>query len=83
MSGPVGQRAAAGRDSRGRFPPGHGGRRPRGSRAIGPADFCHDLHADWREHGADCIERLWREDPERYLLIMMAIVLRRWGRTGR
>lgn len=77
------RRKASERDARGRFLPGHAGRKRRESRAIRPADFCHDLQADWREHGADRIARLRREDPVRYLLIIIAIVLRRWGRTGR
>ncbi len=83
MSGPVEQRAAVKRDPRGRFLPGHGGLRPRGARDIGPLAFLDALQADWRAQGPACIERLRREDPVQYLLMMIAIIPRRWGGKGR
>jgi hypothetical protein len=85
VTGPAerpGPQAPVKRDPRGRFLPGHPGLR-RGSRDIGPVDFRDALQADWEEHGPRCIERLRLRNPERYLLIMIGIVPRRWGGKGR
>ena len=72
------RREPARRDARGRFVAGHGGLEGKRSRGTGPADVRDALQADWQAQGAGCIARLRREQPERYLHIMMAILPRRW-----
>ena len=70
------------RDPLGRFLPGHPGLK-KGSRIIGPVSFRDVLQAEWQAHGRDCIARMRREEPERLLETMIAIVPRRWGGKGR
>jgi len=60
------------RDERGRYlkgmPGGPG--RPVGSRNKLTEDFLGDLHAAWREHGREAIDRVIAERPEAFLAIV-------------
>jgi hypothetical protein len=44
-----------------------GAARPRGSRNRLSEQFLADLQADWKQHGADVIEGVRRDDPVAYL----------------
>src|SRR5262249_30814035 len=46
--------------------------RPKGSRAKLSEAFFADLHADYLEHGITTIERVRKESPSRYLMIIAA-----------
>ncbi len=77
MTGP-----AMKRDAQGRFLPGHPGLK-RGARIKGPVYLRDALQADWRENGAESIDRLRHARLEQYLQVMMGILPRKWGGRGR
>lgn len=63
-------RATNGRDPKsGQFQVGHSGLggRPKGSRNKLGERFIEDLHAKWRKHGKNVLERVIKDDPSAFL----------------
>lgn len=48
--------------------------RPKGSRAKLGEAFLADLHADWKEHGPETIEKVRTERPSDYMKVVASIL---------
>jgi hypothetical protein len=77
-------RAVDGRDKKtGQFLMGHKGNggRPPGSRNKLGEKFLEDLHAKWRKHGKDVLERVIKDDPSSFLRVVAQILPREFDTT--